>query len=160
MQQLSLQFQEHLYRQDFSKYPMCVLFLWFSPTFEFYFKTLITSAVVNIKDGRASDCLQTSCTNSPCVNTRYFPCVEKNEHFQQAWKESTRDPVKCECFCSFSSSICYWIDEGLVYANTQEFLVFGVQVKSTKGFHFRLILKDANINNSGPDASWRYSEVC
>nr|XP_025038925.1 uncharacterized protein C3orf22 homolog isoform X1 [Pelodiscus sinensis] len=54
-------------------------------------------------------------------------CTEKNEYFQHARKESVRDPVKCECLCSLSSPICYWVDDGLVYADTQEFLVLGMQ---------------------------------
>ncbi|XP_065406983.1 uncharacterized protein LOC101953297 isoform X2 [Chrysemys picta bellii] len=54
-------------------------------------------------------------------------CVEKNEYFQHTRKESVRDPVRCKCLCSLSSPICYWIDEGLVYADTQEFLVLGMQ---------------------------------
>ncbi|XP_073210839.1 uncharacterized protein [Lepidochelys kempii] len=53
--------------------------------------------------------------------------VQKNEYFQHTRKESVRDPVRCECLCSLSSPICYWIDEGLVYADTQEFLVLGMQ---------------------------------
>ncbi|KAM9132712.1 uncharacterized protein ACDP82_008798 [Pangshura tecta] len=54
-------------------------------------------------------------------------CVQKNEYFQHTRKESVRDPVRCKCLCSLSSPICYWIDEGLVYADTQEFLVLGMQ---------------------------------
>nr|XP_020670827.1 uncharacterized protein C3orf22 homolog isoform X3 [Pogona vitticeps] len=54
-------------------------------------------------------------------------CVQKNEYFQHTRRRNFRTPAKCECLCSLSSPLCYLTDEGMVYADSQEFLVLGMQ---------------------------------
>ncbi|XP_032997762.1 uncharacterized protein LOC117042324 [Lacerta agilis] len=57
----------------------------------------------------------------------FASCIQKNEHFQHTRKRNFRTSVKCECLCSLSSPLCYLIDEGVVFADNQEFLVLGMQ---------------------------------
>ncbi|XP_077181487.1 uncharacterized protein LOC143831866 [Paroedura picta] len=54
-------------------------------------------------------------------------CVQKNEYFQHTRKRNFRTSVRCECLCSLSSPLCNTTDEGLVFADNQEFLVLGMQ---------------------------------
>ncbi|XP_053145870.1 uncharacterized protein LOC128342526 isoform X2 [Hemicordylus capensis] len=54
-------------------------------------------------------------------------CIQKNEYFQHTQTRNFKTPVSCECLCSLSSPFCYLTDEGLVYADNQEFLVLGMQ---------------------------------
>nr|XP_034960877.1 uncharacterized protein LOC118080053 [Zootoca vivipara] len=54
-------------------------------------------------------------------------CIQKNEIFQHTRKRNFRTSLKCECLCSLSSPLCYLIDEGVVFADNQEFLVLGMQ---------------------------------
>ncbi|XP_062825873.1 uncharacterized protein LOC100552577 isoform X2 [Anolis carolinensis] len=54
-------------------------------------------------------------------------CVQKNEYFQHTRKRNVKTPARCECLCSLSSPLCYLTDEGMVYADSQEFLVLGMQ---------------------------------
>ncbi|KAJ7316918.1 hypothetical protein JRQ81_003080 [Phrynocephalus forsythii] len=54
-------------------------------------------------------------------------CVEENEYFQHTRRRNFRTPARCECLCSLSSPLCYLTDEGMVYADSQEFLVLGMQ---------------------------------
>ncbi|XP_026576572.1 uncharacterized protein LOC113449679 [Pseudonaja textilis] len=54
-------------------------------------------------------------------------CIEKNGYFQHTQKRNFRTSAKCECLCSLSSSLCYLADEGMIYADNQEFLVLGMQ---------------------------------
>ncbi|XP_061474384.1 uncharacterized protein LOC133380669 [Rhineura floridana] len=54
-------------------------------------------------------------------------CVQKIEYFQHTRKRNFRTSTRCECLCSLSSPLCYLIDEGVVFADNQEFLVLGMQ---------------------------------
>nr|XP_060615874.1 uncharacterized protein LOC132765615 [Anolis sagrei ordinatus] len=54
-------------------------------------------------------------------------CVQENEYFQHTRKRNVKTPARCECLCSLSSPLCYLTDDGMVYADNEEFLVLGMQ---------------------------------